>query len=61
MSSFPEDNSFMIYVSVKKGAFVTNSSNTTVEATVRQTATGVTSIVTMKDDGVCKKINKTKV
>ncbi len=56
MSSFPEDNSFMIYVSAKKDAFVTSSSNTTVEATVRRTATGDTFIVTMKDDGVCKKI-----
>ena len=55
MSQSPEDYSFFIYASPKKGIAITNPTNNRAEAIVRQlTSTGTSVNVPMRDDGICK-------
>lgn len=55
MSSTPEDNSFLVFASVKKGGAVTlPTAYTVAQAVIYGTYSGTTATINLRDDGLRK-------
>lgn len=50
MAAIPEDQSFLIYVSIRKGYTVSRASNVTA---IVHKPTGGTASIELKDNGIC--------